>query len=111
MKPLQFLDEAPTEQSGEDAHGQEEPTAASYPALPVPRNATARYDAMHVRMVRQRRTPGMQHQRCADLCAQMFGIGRDGQQCFRRHLEQEAVDRGLVGVGDGTDRFGNPPGN
>ena len=52
MNPLQFLDKAPSEQSGEDAHGQEEPTAASYPAFPVPRNAAARYDAMDVRMVR-----------------------------------------------------------
>lgn len=102
MKPLQFLDETAAEQPRQYAHRQEEPAAARYPALPVTGNAAARHDAMHVRMVRQCRTPGMQDQRRTDVCAQMFRIGRDGDQRFRRHLEQKPVDGCLVGVGDGT---------
>ena len=55
-------------------------------------------------MVRHRRTPGVQHQRDADLCAEVLGVGGDGRQRFRRHLEQQPVDHRLVGIGDGADR-------
>jgi hypothetical protein len=51
---------------------------------------------MHVRVVRQRRPPGVQHQRGADLRTQMLGIGRDGAQRLGRHLEQQTVDHRLV---------------
>ena len=36
----------------------------------------------------------------------MFGISGDGCQRFRRHVKQQPVDCRLVGVGNGTDRFG-----
>ena len=35
---------------------------------------------MHVRVVRQRRAPGVQHEGGADAGAQVLGIGRDPQQ-------------------------------
>ncbi len=103
---LEFLDEAPTEQARQHAHGQEEPAPASDPALPIWRNATAGDDAMHVGMMRQCRTPGVQDQGGADLGAEMFRIGGEGRQRFRCDVEQQPVDHGLVGVGDGTDGFG-----
>jgi hypothetical protein len=55
-------------------------------------------------MVRQRRPPGVQHQRRADLRTQMLRIGSNGAQRLGRHLEQQTVDHRLVGVGDGADR-------
>jgi len=60
---------------------------------------------MHVRMMRQRRTPGVQHQRGADLGTQVFRIGCDGRQRFGCHVEQQSVDCHLVGVGNGADRL------
>jgi len=51
-------------------------------------------------MVRERRTLGMQHQRRADLCAQMLGVGGDGAERFACDLEQQAVDERLVVIGD-----------
>jgi hypothetical protein len=57
-----------------------------------------------MRVVRQRRAPGVQHQRGADARAQVLGIGGDGLQHLGGHIEQQAIDGGLVlvrDVGDG----------
>jgi hypothetical protein len=55
-------------------------------------------------MMRQRRAPSVQHQRRADLRAQMLGIGGDGAQSFGRDIKQQAIDHGLVVIRDFTDR-------
>ena len=49
-----------------------------------------------MRMMRQRRAPGMQHQRGADASTQVLGICRDGLQHFGRHVKQQGVELGLV---------------
>ena len=48
--------------------------------------------------------PGVQHGRDADVGAQMLRIGGDRRQRLGRGREQQAVDLGLVLVGDGADR-------
>ena len=53
VKFLQFLDEAPPEQSGQHTYWQEEPMTAGKPVFSVSGDATARYDAMNVWMVCQ----------------------------------------------------------
>ena len=58
---------------------------------------------MHVRMMRERRAPSVQHHGNADLGAKMLGIGGDPKQRFRRRLEQCVIDDRLVGVGDVGD--------
>ena len=68
------------------------------------RQPAAGDDAVHVRMVRQRRAPGVQDQGHADLRTQMLGIGGDGAQRLGGDIEQQAVDHGLVVIGDGADR-------
>ena len=55
-------------------------------------------------MMRQRRAPGVQDQGCADLCSQVLRVGSDSTQDFRGHLEQQAIDHGLVVIGDRADR-------
>ena len=57
-------------------------------------------------MVGERRSPGVQHGDYADPGAQVFGIGRDGDHCFGGRLEQEAVDHGLILIGDRGDGRG-----
>ncbi len=101
---LDFFEEAPAEQSRQHPHGQEEPGPAGDPALAVGREPTAGHDAVHVRVVRQRRAPGVQHQRRADARPEVLGIGGDGQQRLGGHVEQQAVDHGLVLVRDVGDR-------
>lgn len=61
---------------------------------------TAGHDAVHVRMVRQRRAPGVQHQRGADPGAQVLRIGGDGQQHLGGQVEQQAIEHRLVLVSD-----------
>ena len=61
---------------------------------------------MHVRMMRERRAPGVQHQRRTDLGAQMLRIGGDRAQRLGGDVEQQPVDKRLVVPGDGTDRRG-----
>jgi hypothetical protein len=49
-----------------------------------------------MRMVRHRRSPGVEHGGDADARAEMLAIGRDGQHRLRRRLEQQVVDERLV---------------
>jgi len=59
---------------------------------------------VHVGVVGQCRAPGVQHQRGADVGAQVLGIGRDTQQRLGGDVEQQAVQRRLVLVRDVGDR-------
>ena len=59
---------------------------------------------MHMRMVGERRTPGMKHSRHADPGAKMLRIGGNREHRLRRRLEQKAVNFRLVLKGDGADR-------
>ena len=51
-------------------------------------------------MVGERGTPTVQDREDTDAGAEVFGIGRDGEHSLGRSLEQDAVDCGLVRVGD-----------
>ena len=48
--------------------------------------------------------PGVQDGGEADVSAEVLRIGGDRRQRLSRGLEQQAVDLGLVLVGDGADR-------
>ena len=61
---------------------------------------------MHVRMMRQRRSPGMQDQGGANLRTQMLGVGGDGAQGLGGHIEQQVIEYGLVVIGDGGNGGG-----
>ena len=104
MQRFQTLQEQAPEQTREHAHRQEEVRPAPNPAIAVRRDAAARHDAVDVRMMIEVLAPRVQHRRDADIGAQMLRIGGDGGQRLGRGGEQEAVDLGLVLVGDGADR-------
>jgi hypothetical protein len=74
--------------------------SAGDPALTIKGDTTAWDDHMDMRMVGERRAPGVENGEDADAGAEMFGIGRDGDQGLGRGLEQDVVDHGLVLVGD-----------
>ena len=104
MGGVEHLQEQPAEQAREHAHRQEEVGPARHPALAVERDAAARHDHVDVRMMGERRAPGVQHRGDADAGAEMLGIGRDRQHGLGRRLEQQVVDHGLVLIGDVGDR-------
>ena len=56
----ELLQEQPAEQAREHAHGQEEARPARHPALAVQRDAAARHDHVHVRVMGHAPSP-----RCA----------------------------------------------
>jgi hypothetical protein len=51
-------------------------------------------------MVPQILPPGVEHGEKADLRAEILGIARDGGQCLRRCVEENAVDRLRIVKGD-----------
>ena len=59
---------------------------------------------MHMRIMGQRRAPGMQHRSQANTGAEMLGIGGDGDQRLSGGLEQDGIDYRKVLVGDVADR-------
>ena len=76
----ELLQHQPTKQFREDAYRQDKARpAASDPALAIKRDAAARHDHVHVRMVRHGRAPGVEHGGDADGGAHVLGIGRDGE--------------------------------
>jgi hypothetical protein len=92
------------EQARENPHRQKEPRAARHPARTIKGDAAARHDHVHVRMMRHRRAPSVDHRGNANLGAKPLGIGGDRQGGFDRRREQQTIDRGFVLVGDVGDR-------
>ena len=82
MSLTELFEEAAAEQAREHPHRQEEARLAGDPARAVGGEATAGNDAVHMRMMSQRRAPRMQDQGHADLRAEMLRVGGDGAQRF-----------------------------
>jgi len=56
-----------------------------------------------MRMMRQGRAPGVQHQGGADARTQMLRIGGDRAQRLGSDIKQQSIHQLLVGIGQGTD--------
>ncbi len=104
MQGCEPFEEEPAEETRQHPHGQEEAGLAGDPARSVQRQAAAGNDDVDVRMVGQRRAPGVQYGGQADARAQMLRVGRDRGQRLGGGPEQEVVDGGLVLERDGADR-------
>ena len=53
-----------------------------------------------MRVLGERRTPGVEYGEKADAGAKVLGIGRNGEHGLGRGLEQDVVDDCLVLIGD-----------
>ncbi len=104
VQRVEAFEKKTAEQAREDAHGEEEAGPASDPTFAVQRKAAARNDNVDVRMMGERRAPGVQHGGEADVRAQMLRVGGDGGQRLGGGPEQEVVDGRLVLERDGADR-------
>ncbi len=67
-----------TKEARQHAHRQEEAELAGDPARPVRGQAAAGNDDVDMRMMGQRRAPGVEHSGEADARAQMLRVGGDG---------------------------------
>ena len=99
----ELFQEPPAEPLREHAHRQEEVWSTGYPTLAVQRDAAGGNDEVQVRVVGERRAPGVEHPGEANAGAEMLGVGGDGDQGLGGDLEQDAVDLGLIVVGDVGD--------
>ena len=105
MQGGEAFEKQATKEARQHAHGQEEAGLAGDPARPVQRQAAAGNDERGaMRVMGERRAPGVQHGDQADLGAQMLGVGGDGAQRLGRGLEQQIIDSGLVLERDRADR-------
>ena len=102
MGVLELFEEATPEQTRQHPDREEEPRLARHPAIRIERQAAAGHDAVNMRMMGQRRTPGVQHEGGADAGAQVLRIGGDRAQGLRGDIEQQSINDLLVGVGDGA---------
>ena len=100
---VEAFEEQPPEQPRQYPHGQEEPALAGLP-LAGGREPAARDHAVHMRVMGECRSPGMQYRGKAELRAQVLGIGRDRRQRLGRGLEQRIIDHGLVLIGNLSNR-------
>ena len=85
------------------AHGEEEAGAARDPPLPIQRDAAARHDDVDVRVVGEGCAPAVQHRSEADPRPEVLWVGGDRDQRLGRGFEQDAIDHGLVLVGNVGD--------
>ncbi len=104
MQSLEAIQKQATEQAREHAYGEEEVAAARDPALAFGGDAATRHDAMDVRVMIEVLAPRVQHGGDADVGAEVLGVGCNRGQRLGRCREQQAVDLGLVLIGDGADR-------
>ena len=74
-----------------------------HPVLAIERDAAARHDHVHVRMMGHGGAPGMEDRGDADAGTEVSWIGRDGDQSLGRSLEQQIINDSLVLVGDVGD--------
>ena len=98
--------EQAAEQLAQYPHRQEESGTRGCPVRPARRDATARDDHVHVRMMGQGRTPGVKHGGDPDPCTQVLRVGGDGQHRLRRRAKQQVVEHRLVVEGNGGDLCG-----
>src|SRR5258707_15046935 len=82
----QPLQEQPAKQAREHTHWQEEAGPGRHPTLAIERDAAARHDHMGMRMMGERRTPGMENRgdadagapRCGGWAAMVIRVSADG---------------------------------
>jgi hypothetical protein len=71
-----MLEEQAAEQPREDPNRPEEPGAAGNPALSIRSDAATRHDGVAIRVVGQRRAPGVQQSGQSDARAKVLGVGQ-----------------------------------
>ena len=84
----EFFEEAASKQPREHAYWQKETRFAGNPTLTGRRQTTGGDNAVHVWMMRQRRSPSVQDQRHPDAGAQMSGIDGNRAQGLGGDLKQ-----------------------
>ena len=86
LKRGEAFEKEAAEQAREDAHRQEEAGHAGGPARPIRRHAATGNDDVDVRMMGERRAPGVEDGGQADARAQMLRVGGDREPACRQRI-------------------------
>ena len=103
MRGIEFLEHQPAKEAGEHTDRQEEARLAGDPVFAIKGEAAAGHDHMDMRMEGHCRSPAMENGGDTDPCAEMFGIGGDGDGGLGGGLEQEIIDHRFVLIGNVSD--------
>ena len=88
------------EQARQHVDMDEEVGARRDPSRAVEREPSAWHDHVHVRMMRHRRSPCVEHGCNANPGAEALWIGGDGERGFGRRLHEQVIDDALVLISD-----------
>jgi len=101
------VDELAAKDATEYLHRQEEGIGRMDPTRVVGGKTSGRNQTMQVRMEQQVLTPTVQHGKETDVCAEMFGVGRDLEQSLGGGVEQQVVEDLLVDQAQMTEMMGH----
>ena len=90
-----------SEVRGADIGGKEKTVPAGAPPLFVRAQASARHDAVDMRMMGKGLAPGVQDGQEADARAEMFRVGGDSQEGLGAQAKNQVVEQALVLIGHG----------
>ena len=103
LQPCEILG---AEDDRERLHWKQKRDAPTDPARAVARQSPARDEAVHVQMISERLTPGVQDGGDADGAAEVAGIPAKGEQRLGRRPEQERVEDARVALRERIERVG-----
>ena len=103
MGASQLLEEASTEQAGEDLDGGQPGAAPDLPRAALDIEARVGHHHVQMGVEAELLIPGMEHGGAADTQAAMPGIGGDAAQGFGHRPEQDVEDDPAIAEGDGGD--------
>ncbi|HJY87587.1 MAG TPA: hypothetical protein VKE24_12185 [Candidatus Acidoferrales bacterium] len=92
-------DELAAKDATEHAYRQEEGITGVDPTSAVRGETAGRNQTVDMRMEQQVLTPTVEHGKETDLCAEMFGVGRDLEQSLGSGVEQQVIEDLLVDQG------------
>jgi len=92
---LECGQEETSEESRQHPDGEKEPRAARDPPRAVEGRSAAGHDAVQMRMMDERLSPGVEDGEEADLRPEVARVGRDGPERLRRRAEEDPVDATL----------------
>jgi len=93
---LESRNKLATKDATEHLDGKKEGVMSFDPARVISGESAGRDHAMDMRVKFELLIPSVQHAEEADLCAKMFGIARNFEECVCTGSEQEIVDDLLI---------------
>jgi hypothetical protein len=92
----QHREKLSTEQSAQEAYGEEESVATTHPSFTIGTDSATWNDAVKVGMREKVLSPGVQDGKAADPGSEMLWVSGEGQKGFRSGPKQQGVDGAAI---------------